>query len=352
MSVFISYSSKSRNYRILLENYLKDHGVTSFWIDEEEIRPGENISDRIKAGVGQCSCCVFLLNQHSLDSTWCMAEVGAFWGANKRIIVHPIDPRCNVPPILEGILLAKNLEDVIKSCSEVPPVRMMDAAFLESFWRSKLNDAFRIPTEDSRREKRIEELVRAECEKSGEKRFRLVASSGFNYLHPSGKVWRVGLGTAIETLNIPFQVVLESPFSQFALTRALANRVTHSHWEEKVIVPVLEKLDSYNNVEIRITDHPINCSLFFTSDAVFYDPYLWALPNISGRTENNFWVLEFGQAESAVYDCYALLEGHFSFLATKSQPLGEFLGEGRQRYKKLSRQFSDRIKNYHESEDR
>ena len=64
---------------------------------------------------------------------------------------------------------------------------------------------------------------------------------------------------------------------------------------------------------------------FLTSQAVYYDPYLWALTYHGGRTENKFWVFEFDKVSDVDLDCYSLLEKHFEFLLRNSIPLEEFL---------------------------
>ena len=82
---------------------------------------------------------------------------------------------------------------------------------------------------------------------------------------------KAGLGDAIFDQNAEFSVVLESPFSSFAKTRALANQVTHHHWQEKISLTELSS-NELDNVTIKVTEQAMNCSLFFTSRTVFYDP--------------------------------------------------------------------------------
>ena len=134
-----------------------------------------------------------------------------------------------------------------------------------------------------------------------------------------------GLGQLITAGVMDIVAVLESPFSDFALTRALANGVDHHHWQEKQTPENLINLLQHPNVTIRVTDRSVNCSLFLTGQAVYYDPYLWALPYPGARAENNFWVLEFTRGEDGDRDCYALLEKHFDFLLSYSVPLEEVL---------------------------
>ena len=179
--------------------------------------------------------------------------------------------------------------------------------------------------DDHDREDRVEQLVREERQRSN-KKFRLVASSGFNYSNGlAGQVWRRGLGHAIVSERAEFSVVLESPFSTFSETRALANDKVWDHWEYKVNTTELLELVKRYRVSIQVTELAVNCSLFFTSSSVFYDPYLWARPTPAQATENNFWVLEFCNSGNPRYDCYSLLEKHFNFLWNNSEPVEDFL---------------------------
>ncbi len=331
--VFISYPNTSKDIAELLVNYLEKSGIQAVWIDTDEISVGENISRRLKEGVRESACCVFLLNTYSLESSWCMAEVGSFWGADKKIIMYPIEPRCPIPDYLVGTRFANNLDEVVKACKEVgEPTYSYGEPFHQMFRRSGMTAAFRIPEENPARDNRIKQLISEECELSGQKAFRLMASSGFNYLSSNGQSWKVGLGDAILDIKASFSVVLESPFSLFAKTRALANQVTHHHWQEKISLSELEKLNQLDNVSIRVTEHAVNCSLFFTRRAVFYDPYLWARPKPARKTENNFWVFEFTKVDEQDYDCYELLMKHFDFIESTSIPLQEFLGENHKKY--------------------
>ena len=172
----------------------------------------------------------------------------------------------------------------------------------EQLTRCGLVNAFRIPRDNFPRLDRVRELISQEVG-TGRPSLRLAASSGFSYLSPNGLVWAdAGLGQLITSGAIEIVAVLESPFSDFALTRALANGVDHHHWQEKQPPENLVDLLQYPNVTIRVTDRSVNCSLFLTSQAVYYDPYLWALPFPGARAENNFWVLEFtrGRRETVI----------------------------------------------------
>jgi len=342
--IFISYPSKSHDYVALLKDYLSRRGTFRFWHDDQEVRVGDEVSRRLSEGLEQSDVCLFILNTHSVKSTWCMAEVGAFWGAGKTILVHTIDPKCSPPPFLAGLRAASTLEEVLDACllatRRGTGISRLD---VEAMRQSSMTHAFRIPTDDHRREKRVAQLVRDERSEAAPA-FSLLASSGFSYLTPQGKVWRAGLGEALAKQEATLNVVLESPFSRFAVARALANKVRHHHWEEKMPTGVLDRLAEHPKISIAVTEDPVNCSLFFTSHAVFYDPYLCFFPDAGGPTENNFWVFEFQRSTEPDYDCFDLLRKHLDFLASTSVPLKEFLGEDNAHYLQRTEEFREMVR--------
>ncbi len=353
-NVFISYSSEDKSLAKLVTTYLKDAGIKSIWLDQENILAGQDISQRLISGIEDSACCILLLSERSLKSSWCMAEVGAFWGANKSIIMYGSQLECPIPPHLTGIRRANDPEELVIACreylkeaDEFEQKRITSThsyqpdPLSEIFRQSGLIKAFRIKAQNHLRDDRTEELIAEECSRTEPKSFRLAASSGFSYVHPKGVVWQdLGLCEAVQS-GVKFTVVLESPFSDYAKARALANRVHYHHWEEKTVRYELEKLAESDNVTINVTEHPLTCSLFITSNAALYDPYLWALREPAGRTENNFWVFEFRKVDDLKYDCYKLLEKHFDFLLSTSIPLKEFVGEGWDTYVKRTEEFKE-----------
>jgi hypothetical protein len=206
---------------------------------------------------------------------------------------------------------------------------LLDSVSIQQLKHSGLTRAFRIPVDNNIRLVRVCDLIREEVDK-GNGCLRLAASSGYSYINPNGPVWKsAGIGSLIENGEIKkLEVVLESPFTSFAETRALANNVVNHQGEEKQIMGHLVELLKYPNVDLRVTGESITCSLFLTSQAVYYDPYLWSLPEVLARTENNFWVLEFDKVTNpklANMDCYGLLERHFEFLQKNSIALEKLL---------------------------
>jgi hypothetical protein len=225
----------------------------------------------------------------------------------------------------------------------VSPILLPNTA-RDTLARSGMSNAFRIKIQNDARVRRVTELVREECKRK-RPHFRLVASSGNSYLPPSGTVWAgAGLGRVVKDRNCRFEVILESPFSDFAECRALANGTTNHHWFEKVNRSELQKLAAERSgVSVRVTDIPVNCSLFITTNSIFYDPYLWAAPDSVQRTENNFWVFEFGRTPERDYNCYDILVRHFDFVRQHSISLNHFLS-AQHSYDRRTEAFERRMK--------
>ena len=73
-----------------------------------------------------------------------------------------------------------------------------------------LTNAFRITKDNAARLDRVSYLIDQELKASG--KLRLCASSGHNYLHPSGAVWQQRLGKLITNRLIDMTVVLKIAF--------------------------------------------------------------------------------------------------------------------------------------------
>jgi hypothetical protein len=148
---------------------------------------------------------------------------------------------------------------------------------------------------------------------------RLLARTGFNYLHSQGKNYQAGVGKHLQG-GTRIQVLLESPYSQLAEARRRAAPAT-ARWDKIPPVRIRRLLDLYpENLKIRFTESPVYCSLFFTCDSVIYDPYHLGRRSWAGalRVGNQFLVFEFEKPPRehllGPRDYYSLLEGHFEFL--------------------------------------
>ena len=93
MSVFVSHSQQDEavysNFCLAL-----DGSGTKRW-DPATMAVGQSLADQLRKAIQICDACVFLATKRSVTSQWCMAELGAFWGAGKQVIVFLSDPDIN-----------------------------------------------------------------------------------------------------------------------------------------------------------------------------------------------------------------------------------------------------------------
>jgi hypothetical protein len=71
--VFISHSSTDKDKAIRLIRLLKSHGI-NYWVDHENILPGDNIVAKIRDGLDRANVLVLLISKESSNSPWCSFE--------------------------------------------------------------------------------------------------------------------------------------------------------------------------------------------------------------------------------------------------------------------------------------
>ena len=86
MKVFISHSFHDKNKFDDL-CFAFEHQAIPLW-KPEEIAAGQALREELRSAIETCAVCVFIATQNSLTSGWCQAEIGAFWGAGKPVVVY------------------------------------------------------------------------------------------------------------------------------------------------------------------------------------------------------------------------------------------------------------------------
>ena len=69
-----------------------------------------------------CSVCIFVATHRALKSSWCGAELGAFWGAGKPIIVYLADSSLledELPPLVQGDVWERRITRVVSRAKEL-----------------------------------------------------------------------------------------------------------------------------------------------------------------------------------------------------------------------------------------
>jgi len=119
MPVFISYSEKDTAPYTSLCFALESEKV-DYW-NPKDMKAGISLKDQLKEAITKCDVCIFIVTRSSIDSKWCLAETGAFWGAGKRIILYVANPdigQQKIPPLFQGDLQTCDVREVIRQSKE------------------------------------------------------------------------------------------------------------------------------------------------------------------------------------------------------------------------------------------
>jgi hypothetical protein len=116
MSVFVSHSQQDEavysNFCLAL-----DGSAVKRW-DPETMALGQPLADQLREAIRICDACVFLATKRSVDSKWCMAELGAFWGAGKQVMIFLADPEISeaqIPVQFQGNLWSRDARRVLEA---------------------------------------------------------------------------------------------------------------------------------------------------------------------------------------------------------------------------------------------
>jgi hypothetical protein len=101
--VFISYSSKDRNWASKFANELEANGVHA-WFDQTEIAPGDRVTAKLEEALRESQVMAVIVTPDYLTNPSSAFELGAAVGGNKKII--PIVPQeveaTSMPSLLRG----------------------------------------------------------------------------------------------------------------------------------------------------------------------------------------------------------------------------------------------------------
>lgn len=120
MTVFISHSFENKDQFDNIADALAAAGVP-YW-NPENVKPGSSLRDQLRHAVDGCSVCVFVATHRALESSWCGAELGAFWGAGKPVIVYLADSSLkedDLPPIVQGDVWEGKIKRIVERAGEL-----------------------------------------------------------------------------------------------------------------------------------------------------------------------------------------------------------------------------------------
>lgn len=114
MPVFISHSAEDKAiYSTLCLAF--DGSRIERW-DHTKMTPGASLSDQLRNAILECEICVFIATRRSIESPWCLAEIGAFWGSGKTVLVFLTDASLTdsvLPPQFKGNLMVNDAGELI-----------------------------------------------------------------------------------------------------------------------------------------------------------------------------------------------------------------------------------------------
>lgn len=121
MLVFISHSNQDSAIYSTLCLALNGAGVERW--DPSTLSPGEMLAEQLREAIRRCEVCVFIATRQSISSRWCLAELGAFWGAGKRILLFKGDSSLSdsdLPPQFNGSLWTNDAPALISALNKIP----------------------------------------------------------------------------------------------------------------------------------------------------------------------------------------------------------------------------------------
>jgi hypothetical protein len=115
--IFISYSLKDEASYTSLCLALESANLP-YW--KQDLRAGASLKDQLREAISKCDVCIFVATRDSVASQWCLNEVGAFWGAGKRIILYAANAGIEnkFPPLFKGDFWTSDAREVIRQVRE------------------------------------------------------------------------------------------------------------------------------------------------------------------------------------------------------------------------------------------
>jgi hypothetical protein len=115
--IFISYSLKDEaSYTSLC--LALDSANLPYWTNN--LKAGASLKDQLRDAISKCGVCIFVATKNSVTSQWCLNEIGAFWGAGKRIILYAAAAGIEnkFPPFFQGDYWTADAREVIRQVRE------------------------------------------------------------------------------------------------------------------------------------------------------------------------------------------------------------------------------------------
>lgn len=137
MPVFVSFSFQDEAVFSAVSMALESSGIDRW--DSSSMQIGESLAGQLRAAIEACDACIFLATRRSIDSPWCLAELGAFWGIGKRVLLFMADPdlaESSLPPQFKGTIRVNNARALVEATHKLLKERNTRAVLPYEFYRS------------------------------------------------------------------------------------------------------------------------------------------------------------------------------------------------------------------------
>jgi len=116
MKVFLSHALDDKSHFDNIADALERENI-AFW-DPSSLKAGALLADQLRSAITECDACIFIATEKSVGSAWCGAELGAFWGANKPVLLFLADPTLDanvLPRQFQGHFVEKRISKVVEA---------------------------------------------------------------------------------------------------------------------------------------------------------------------------------------------------------------------------------------------
>ena len=118
--IFISHDFDDRVPFQNVADALERESIAYF--PPETIRTGADLSVELKKIIQLSDACIFVATPKSVRSQWCLAELGAFWGTGKHVLVFLPDEQLDdrdLPPYLHLHLFERRIKKIVDSVKSI-----------------------------------------------------------------------------------------------------------------------------------------------------------------------------------------------------------------------------------------
>ncbi|MBN2131929.1 MAG: TIR domain-containing protein [Sedimentisphaerales bacterium] len=121
MQIFISYTSEDKEELVRLTALLRQASLECVEVTDCMRAGNKPLSDQLRGLIEDSDVCIFIATNRSVRAPWCLAELGAFWGTGKTVIVYIADeslPDQEIPIQFRKDFWERDIEKVVETAKD------------------------------------------------------------------------------------------------------------------------------------------------------------------------------------------------------------------------------------------